>query len=83
MNFIIKQKWFVIIAWILVAAGLFMAAPNMAELVREKGQITVPDEYSSTMAGEIMDDVRKQEGGGDETSVALVFHNEKKLTRKT
>ncbi|MGA9227881.1 MAG: MMPL family transporter, partial [Mesobacillus sp.] len=82
MNLIIKQKWFVIIAWILVAAGLFMAAPNMAELVREKGQITVPDEYSSTMAGKIMDDVRKQEGGGDETKVALVFHNEKKLSEE-
>ncbi len=81
MNFIIKQKWFVIIGWILVAAVLFMAAPNMAELVREKGQITVPDEYSSTLAGKIMDDVRKQEGGGDETQVALVFHNEKKLTQ--
>lgn len=81
MNFIIKQKWMVIIGWILVAAGLFMAAPNMAELVREKGQITVPDEYSSTLAGKIMDDVRKQEGGGDETQVALVFHNEKKLTQ--
>lgn len=81
MNFIIKQKWFVIIGWIVVAAGLFMAAPNMAELVREKGQITVPDEYSSTLAGKIMDDIRKQEGGGDETQVALVFHNEKKLTQ--
>ncbi|MBT2659545.1 MMPL family transporter [Bacillus sp. ISL-45] len=81
MKFIIKQKWFVIIVWILVAAGLFMAAPNMAELVREKGQITVPDEYSSTLAGKIMDDVRKQEGGGDDTQVALVFHSEKKLTQ--
>lgn len=80
MNFIIKQKWLVIIAWILVAAGLFMAAPNMAELVREKGQITVPDEYSSTLAGKIMDEVREQEGGGDETQVALVFHSEEKLT---
>jgi putative drug exporter of the RND superfamily len=81
VNFIIKQKWFVIIGWILVVAGLLMAAPNMAELVREKGQITVPDEYSSTLAGKIMDDVRKQEGGGDETQVALVFHNEKQLTQ--
>ncbi|RSD25086.1 MMPL family transporter [Mesobacillus subterraneus] len=80
MKFIIKQKWFVMIAWILVAAGLFIAAPNMAELVREKGQITVPDEYTSALAGKIMDDVRKQEGVGDETQVALVFHNEKKLT---
>ncbi|HAQ06533.1 MAG TPA: hypothetical protein DCR24_03030 [Bacillus bacterium] len=81
MNVIIKQKWFVIIAWIIVAAGLFMAAPNIAELVREKGQITVPDEYSSTLAGEIMEDVREQEGRGNETQVALVFHNEKKLTQ--
>lgn len=82
MNFIIKQKWFVIVTWVVVAAGLFMAAPNMAELVREKGQITVPDEYSSTLAGKIMGDVRKQEGGGDDTQVALVFHSEKKLTPK-
>ncbi|WP_348633515.1 MMPL family transporter, partial [Mesobacillus selenatarsenatis] len=81
MKFIIKQKWIVIIAWILVAAGLFMAAPNMVDLVREKGQITVPDEYSSTLAGKIMDEVREQEGGGDETQVALVFHSEKKLTQ--
>ncbi|WP_226643423.1 MMPL family transporter [Mesobacillus subterraneus] len=81
MKLIIKQKWIVIIAWILVAAGLFMAAPNMADLVREKGQITVPDEYSSTLAGKIMDEVREQEGGGDETQVALVFHSEKKLTQ--
>lgn len=81
MNFIIKQKWIVIIVWILVAAGMFMAAPNMADLVREKGQITVPDEYSSTIAGNIMEEVRKQKGGGDETQVALVFHSEKKLTQ--
>ncbi|MBP2240388.1 RND superfamily putative drug exporter [Cytobacillus eiseniae] len=80
MNFIIKNRWFVIIAWIVIAAGLFLAAPNMAELVREKGQITVPDEYSSSLAGSIMADVREQEGGGNETSVALVFHNDKKLT---
>ncbi|MGN7401209.1 MMPL family transporter [Cytobacillus praedii] len=80
MHQIIKNKWIVIIAWIVIAGGLFMVAPNMAELVREKGQISVPDEYSSALAGEIMADVAKQEGGGDETQVALVFHNEKKLT---
>ncbi|WP_210365278.1 MMPL family transporter [Bacillus sp. REN3] len=81
MNSIIKQKWLVIIAWILVAASLFVVAPDMAQLVRDKGQITVPDEYSSTLAGKIMEDVRKQEGGGDETQVALVFRNDKKLRK--
>lgn len=70
------------IAWIAIVAGLLFAAPNMADLVRDKGQIAVPDEYSSSLAGKIMDDVRKQEGGGDETSVALVFHNDKKLSKE-
>jgi putative drug exporter of the RND superfamily len=63
-------------AWIAVVAGLFMAAPNMAELVREKGEIKVPDGYSSTLAQEIMDEVNDENG----SQVALVFHNEKKLT---
>lgn len=76
MNFIIKNKWFVLIAWIAVVAGLLMAAPNMAELVREKGEIKVPEGYSSTLAGEIMEDV-KDEGG---SQVALVFYNDKKIT---
>ncbi|WP_436373531.1 MMPL family transporter [Cytobacillus sp. BC1816] len=80
MYSIIKRKWLVIAVWIAVVAGLFMAAPNMADLVRDKGQITVPEEYSSTLAGDIMQEVQKQEGGGDETQVALVFHNDKKLT---
>ncbi|MGD6842856.1 MMPL family transporter [Bacillus infantis] len=80
MYTIIKRKWFVIIAWIAVIAGLFLLAPNMADLVREKGQVDVPEEYSSKLAGQIMDEVQKQEGGGDETSVALVFHDDKKLS---
>ncbi|KON86410.1 membrane protein [Sporosarcina globispora] len=82
MYSIIKRKWIVILVWIAVVAGLFMAAPNMAELVRDKGQITVPKEYSSALAGDIMQEVQKQEGGGDETQVALVFHNDKKLTEE-
>jgi putative drug exporter of the RND superfamily len=76
MSAIIKNKWLVLIAWIVVVAGLFMAAPNMAELVREKGEITVPEGYSSTLAGEIMDEVKDE----DSSQVALVFHDEKKLT---
>jgi putative drug exporter of the RND superfamily len=76
VNFIIKNKWFVLLAWIVIVVGLFMAAPNMAELVREKGEITVPDGYSSTLAEEIMAEVNDENG----SQVALVFHNEKKLT---
>ncbi|WP_026695307.1 MMPL family transporter [Peribacillus kribbensis] len=82
MNFIIRRKWLVLILWIVAAAGLMFAAPNMANLVREKGQVDVPKGYSSAKAGEIMEKVQKQEGGGDETSVALVFHDNKKLSTR-
>ncbi|MFE8702817.1 MMPL family transporter [Cytobacillus sp. FJAT-54145] len=82
MNFIVRKTWFIFIAWIAVTVGLFLVAPNMGELVREKGEITVPDEYSSTLAGNILEEVKEQEGGGDDTSVALVFHNEEKLTEE-
>ncbi|MGG0716968.1 MMPL family transporter [Robertmurraya massiliosenegalensis] len=82
MNFIIKNKWLVLIVWIIVAVGLFFAAPNMSDLVREKGQLKVPDEYSSAQAGKIMQEVQDQEGGEKETTVALVFHNEDQLTNE-
>lgn len=80
MNFIIKNKWIVLTLWIIVAVGLFFIAPNMGELVREKGQLKVPDEYSSSLSGRILQEAQDQEGGQKETTVALVFHNEEKLT---
>ncbi|MET3727220.1 RND superfamily putative drug exporter [Fictibacillus halophilus] len=80
MRFILKQKWLVLIAWIAIVAVLMISAPNMAELVREKGQVDVPDGYSSSLASDIMSEVQKQEGGGDESSVALVFTDEKGLS---
>ncbi|MDX8290512.1 MMPL family transporter [Metabacillus indicus] len=81
MNTIIKQKWLVLVLWIAVVAGLLFTAPNMADLVREKGQIDVPEGYSSSYASEILDEVQKEEGGEDSSSVALVFYSEKKLTK--
>ncbi|MBH0174042.1 MMPL family transporter [Fictibacillus sp. 23RED33] len=80
MRFILKQKWLVLVAWIAVVAVLMLSAPNMAELVREKGQVDVPDGYSSSLASDIMSEVQEQEGGGDESTVALVFTDEKGLS---
>ncbi len=77
---IIKGKWFVIIGWVAIVVGLFLVAPNMAGLVSEKGQISVPDGYSSSLADEILNEVQEQESVRDETTVALVFHNDEKLT---
>lgn len=80
MHTIVKGKWFVLIAWIVVIAGLILISPNIAELVREKGQVQVPQGYSSTIADKILNDVQKDEGTGKDSQVALVFHNNKKLT---
>lgn len=82
MNTIIKGRWFVIIGWIAVVVGLFFIAPNMADLVRDKGQISVPDGYSSSLADEILAEVQADESVGDITQAALVFHNEDKLTNE-
>lgn len=81
MRAIIKGKWLILIAWILVITALFMVAPNMEALVREKGQITVPEGYSSTIAEKILKDVQSSENSGSNLPTALVFHSEKKLTQ--
>ncbi|MED5051101.1 hypothetical protein B6A27_10625 [Anoxybacillus sp. UARK-01] len=80
MRAIIKGKWLVLGIWVLAAVLLVMTAPNMADLIREKGQITVPKGYSSTLASEILEEVQKKQKTGDELSVALVFHRDGKLT---
>ncbi|QPA30308.1 MMPL family transporter [Thermaerobacillus caldiproteolyticus] len=82
MRAIVKGKWFVLLAWVASVVVLMMTAPNMAELVREKGQITVPKGYSSSLATEILYDVQKKEQKGNEVTVALVFHRDGRLDDK-
>ncbi|QIZ07881.1 MMPL family transporter [Priestia megaterium] len=81
MSAILKAKWFIFAAWIVVITALFMVAPNMEALVREKGQITVPEGYSSTIAEKILIDVQSSENSGSHLQTALVFHSDKKLTK--
>ncbi|NCU18135.1 MMPL family transporter [Pallidibacillus pasinlerensis] len=80
MRAILKGKWFILIAWLVATVVLFITAPDMGPLVREKGQITVPDGYSSSKAQQLLNEINEQEDTGDTTSLALVFHNEKGLT---
>ncbi|MFD0051826.1 MMPL family transporter [Actinomycetes bacterium NPDC127524] len=76
MNAILKGKWLILAAWIAAAAVLMGLAPNMADLVSEKGQLSIPDTYSSAMANKIMKDISDD----DESQVALVFHSKSKLS---
>jgi putative drug exporter of the RND superfamily len=82
MGAILKGKWFIIIAWAAVITILLTTAPNMEGLVRKKGQITVPEGYSSTIAQKILKDVQSKENSGKDVLTALVFHSNNKLTKQ-
>lgn len=74
MKAILKARWLMLAAWLVAAVVMLFAAPNLAELVREKGQITVPEQYSSSLAEKLL-----QEKGGDASggnSTALVFYEQ-------
>jgi RND superfamily putative drug exporter len=83
MKTIIKLRWVVLALWLAGSVVLFLTAPDMAQLVRDKGQITVPVGHSSTIAADMMKKMKDDSAGGpataERTSV-LVFHNEKGLS---
>ncbi|WNQ11362.1 MMPL family transporter [Paenibacillus aurantius] len=77
MRTILKLRWLVLVLWLAAVAGLAVTAPSMEELVREKGQINVPDGYSSSQANKLIKEMKA--GSGKETgeaSAVLVFHKE-------
>ncbi|WP_339278820.1 MMPL family transporter [Paenibacillus sp. FSL W8-1187] len=84
MRTILKWRWAVLALWIALAAGLMLLAPDMQQLVREKGQITVPDGYSSSTASKLLKEKEAQSrvagDAGDEKSAVLVFHRDEGLS---
>lgn len=85
MRTIVKFRWVVLALWLVVVAGLVLTAPNMAELVRDKGQITVPDGNTSSLASDLLAERDAQRSGADGaaqggSSTVLVFHADTALT---
>ncbi|WP_141500587.1 MMPL family transporter [Paenibacillus luteus] len=78
MRTVLKFRWLVLALWLVAATLLMLSAPGMEELVRTKGQINVPDGYSSTIANELEKAVGTSEGAGASTGMAtvLVFHKD-------
>ncbi|SET34965.1 MMPL family transporter [Paenibacillus sp. NFR01] len=80
MKTILKFRWALIAVWVAAAVLLVLTAPKFGELVREKGQINVPDGYSSSRASEIMKEVADAKGGAVVHQVALVFNKPEGLS---
>ncbi|MGV3488649.1 MAG: MMPL family transporter [Tuberibacillus sp.] len=80
MRLVLKAKWFILLAWVIVIAALMITQPNMSDLVHEKGQAFVPEGYSSSEAANILKKMNEQNGTGNSSSAALVFYDNKGLS---
>ncbi|MBC2364722.1 MMPL family transporter [Listeria booriae] len=77
MKWIVKFRWAIVAAWLVVMAVLLFTAPNMADLVREKGEIKLPDGYPSSLATEME---KKHNPDKQGQAYIAVYTSDKKLT---
>jgi RND superfamily putative drug exporter len=82
MRWILKFRWAVPLVWMIAIVGLLLVAPPMADLVSEKGQITIPDGYSSSTAARMLAEADEQRGTEGTTQLALVFHDPEGLSEQ-
>jgi len=77
---IVKYRWLVLAAWIAALAALLLTAPNLTMLVREKGDIRLPEGYPSVRAHELIDELKESYGEEGGLSAVVVFHRADGLT---
>lgn len=80
MKKMLKARWLILFVWIAITIVLMLITPSLSDMVREKGQLSVPDEYSSSRAAAILNEVSAASGNTNESSIVLVFHNAEGLT---
>ncbi|MCP8968035.1 MMPL family transporter [Ectobacillus ponti] len=75
MRTLLKLRWVFVLLWAVALTVLLMFQPNMSQLVRDKGNITVPGGYSSMDAKDIL----KRHSTEDAKTITgtLVFHDKK------
>ncbi len=79
MKRILRYRWFVACGWLVLAALLILLAPNLQELVREKGQMTTPAGYPSEIAAQLIEEMNP-DGKEGLSSAILIFHDEAGLS---
>src|SRR5699024_9131088 len=80
MKHVIRFRWAVIAAWLIAAISLTIFTPDLQELVAEKGQITVPDEYRSVEADEMLE--KMSDSDIPMHDLVLVFREEQGLSKE-
>ncbi|MBP3039280.1 MMPL family transporter [Bacillaceae bacterium Marseille-Q3522] len=77
MKQIVRFKWPIVSVWVLLTVLLLVSMPNLDELVREKGQVTVPEGYISSEAIDLLNELDNT--SEDEMSAIVVFHEDNEL----
>jgi RND superfamily putative drug exporter len=82
MKKFVSKSWLITILWIFILVGAFITMPDLSNLVREKGQAKISDEYSYTIGKNIL---KKMDANGiqadKEFEIALLYRNPKGLTK--
>ncbi|WP_028401835.1 MMPL family transporter [Ectobacillus panaciterrae] len=79
MRTLLKFRWILPALWVALLVVLVVFSPDMGKLIRDKGKITVPEEYSSVIAEDILKHNSSEEA--KTISAVLVFHNPKKIDK--
>lgn len=82
MKKVVNWRLAFLVLWILVTVVIVTTMPNLEQLVREKGQITIPDSAQSSLAEDLLNQM--DEDSGEEYQIIAVFNsgNDKALTTK-
>src|SRR5690625_454578 len=78
MKHVLKFRWALMALWIVGAVILTIFTPNLQQLVAEKGQITVPDNYRSKQANKLL--LKMSDNDTVVHDLVLLFRNENGLT---
>jgi len=70
-----SKKWRItsLVIWIVLSVLAVVTMPNLDELVREKGQIEIPDTFQSVKAVEMAKELN--DGGGERYQIIAVFNS--------
>ncbi|MCO7176548.1 MMPL family transporter [Sporolactobacillus kofuensis] len=77
MKKMISLRWLLLGVWVIGLVVLMLTAPNMNQLVRDKGGYAMPKDYSTSKAG-ILE--KKFSSNQDTTPYIAVFHSNQELS---
>lgn len=77
MKKIIAVRWVLLVVWAAALAILLITAPNMNQLVRDKGSYALPNNYSTSIAETLQ---KQLQGKNNGSTYLAVFHSDSGLT---